>query len=196
VQTTEDLPAPEFPLDAERDDLTSFWSQQFSAWERDPYVAPSYVSFTSRQITGCGPVNPLDVGWFYCSSDNGLFMDVAAAEDLEARYGRSINVFLLAHETGHHVETLLGYVPCSLSECLSETGEVQYELMADCFAGAWMANAADRGVLSEKEIEDILVAVADSFSDPLHGSSALRLWWLLQGFHIGTDVCFQPVTQQ
>jgi predicted metalloprotease len=64
--------------------------------------------------------------------------------------------------------------------------------MADCFAGVWLANATDRGVLTERDVEDILVGVADSFSDPGHGSSMLRLWWLLQGFHLGPNVCFEP----
>ena len=42
--------------------------------------------------------------------------------------------------------------------------------MADCFAGAWMANASERGILSEHDVEDVLVGVADSFSDSSHGS--------------------------
>lgn len=59
-----------------------------------------------------------------------------------------------------------------------------------------MANAASRGVLTQRDIEDVLVGVADSFSDPGHGSSALRLWWVLQGFHLGADVCFPPDTER
>ena len=196
IQTTDGLPAPEFPMAEDQADLTSFWSQQFDAWELDPYVAPSHVSFSSRQMTACGAANPLDVGWFYCTADNAIFMDVAAAADLDARFGGGINRFVLAHETGHHVGTLLGFVPCYLSECLDKTGDVQFELMADCFAGAWMANASERGVLSERDIEDILVGIADSFSDPGHGSSAMRLWWVLQGFHEGVAVCFEPETNQ
>lgn len=75
VQTTDDLPAPAFAFAAERDDPTSFWSQQFAAWGRHPCVAPSHVGFSSRQTTGCGTANPLDAGWFYCTVDNAIFMD-------------------------------------------------------------------------------------------------------------------------
>jgi predicted metalloprotease len=193
ITTTADLPPPEFPYDAERDDLTSFWSQQFTAWDVEPYIAPSHVTFTDEVASACGPSNPLDIGVAYCTADNAIFVDVAAVNDMGNRYGRGINVFVLAHETGHHVAWLLGYTEqCTLSECLDEINDVQFELMADCFAGAWMANAEGRGIITMDDVEDMLVGVADSFSDSGHGTSALRLWWLLQGFHGGADVCFQP----
>jgi uncharacterized protein len=115
------------------------------------------------------------------------------ADDLSTRYGVGVERFLMAHETGHHVAWLVGYTsPCTLSNCLTEINDVQWELMADCFAGAWMANASERGVLSTHDVEDVLVGVADTFSDSSHGSSALRLWWLLQGFHNGVPACFEP----
>jgi hypothetical protein len=193
VSTTTDLPAPEFEYAADRDDLTSFWSQQFAARALDPYIAPTYVSFASPVSTGCGPVGPLDEGFFYCTADNVVYVDRAMADDLSTRYGVGVERFLMAHETGHHVAWLVGYTsPCTLSNCLTEINDVQWELMADCFAGAWMANASERGVLSTHDVEDVLVGVADTFSDSSHGSSALRLWWLLQGFHDGVAACFEP----
>lgn len=188
ITTTDGLAAPEFPLATERDDLTSFWFQQFAAWGGDRYVPPSYVSFSAPRATACDVTSPGDV--FYCTGDNAVFFDTAVIDSMSARYGRGITVFLLAHETGHHVAWLLGYTaPCELSQCLTEINNVQWELLADCFAGVWMSNAADRGVLTMADIEDTLVGVADSFSDVDHGSSALRMWWILQGFHLGVDVC-------
>ena len=135
----------------------------------------------------------MTIGFYLLHGDNVVYVDGAAADDQASRYGVGINRFLMGHETGHHVAFLVGYDrACVLSACLTEINDVQWELMADCFAGAWMANASGRGILSERDVEDALVGVADSFSDSGHGSSALRLWWLLQGFHGGASTCFEP----
>jgi hypothetical protein len=192
VTPTEGLTAPAFPLAAERDDITGFWSQQFAAWGDDPYRPPSYSMFSTPRATACGMTDLMD-GPFYCTGDNAVYFDAAATDDLRNRYGAPIVAFLLAHETGHHVAWLLGYTrPCRVEVCLTELTDVQWELLADCFAGGWLASAVARGVLTDDDIEEVLVGMADTFSDSDHGSSALRLWWTLQGFHLGVNACLQP----
>jgi len=189
VEETGEAPVPDFAYAEEQDDLTGFWTQQFDAWGEDPYAPPSYFAFSDRQETLCGLIGPLEIGWFYCPYDLVVYADGPLTDEYAAKYGHGINVFLTAHETAHHVAMLLDPDWCDPLQCVTAISSLQFELLADCFAGAWMANAEARGTLLTADIDAALAGIADSFGDPTHGTATARLWWLLQGYQLGVDAC-------
>ena len=120
--------------------------------------------------------------------------------------GDFAQAYVIAHEVGHHVQTLLG-----VSEEVRRLGRgrpeaevnalsVRQELQADCLAGVWGHHAnVDRQMLDPDDLEEALVAasaigddrlqreaggrvVPDSFT---HGTSEQRVKWFRAGFESG-----------
>jgi predicted metalloprotease len=149
------------------------------------------------------------VGPFYCPYDRKVYLDLNFFEDLRTRFGASgdfAQAYVIAHEVGHHVQTLLG-ISKKVNELQSRVTpsernklSVRMELQADCFAGVW-AHQADksRQILEAGDIEEGLSAasavgddriqrktqgyvVPDAFT---HGSAAQRVRWFNLGFELG-----------
>jgi len=172
------------------------------------YREPTLVLFTGRVNSACGMATAA-VGPFYCPGDQQLYIDLSFFHDLKARHGAPgdfAQAYVIAHEVGHHVQTLLGISQQVQSIGRGKSKEqvnalsVRQELQADCFAGLW-AHAAniDRKLLDPGDLEEALNAataigddrlqreagrqvVPDSFT---HGSSAQRVKWFNAGFHPG-----------
>jgi predicted metalloprotease len=173
-------------------DTEDTWSQLFS--ERGArYQPPALVVFSGATESGCG-VGQSAMGPFYCPADNKLYLDLTFFDDLDRRFGAPgdfAQAYVVAHEVGHHVQTLLGR---------SQPG-VAMELQADCYAGVWGHYAAMReGQLIEPgDAEEGLRAAAAIGDDRLqqqsqgrvspesftHGSSEQRATWLRRGLESG-----------
>ena len=114
---------------------------------------------------------------------------------------------VVAHEVGHHVQTLLGIstkvqqAKRGLSEVAANRLTVQQELQADCFAGIWGHHASrSRQLLEGGDIEEGLNAASAIGDDRLqkqsrgyvtpesftHGSSAQRVRWFKLGLEKGS----------
>lgn len=179
-------------------DLTDFWTQQFAA-DGKTYQPPTYVNFDKPISTPCGDANPLDIGPFYCPENATVYLDMADLTQDVLPYGPFLVVIVVAHETGHHVEELLGLTYCP-KQCDGGYSNEQWELMADCFAGGWAKDANKRGEVGVGALEDAIVGTAAFFGDPpaatqdmpdvdAHGPGSLRTWWLLKGYFEGPSVC-------
>jgi len=177
------------------------------------YREPTLVLFTGRVNSACGMATSA-VGPFYCPGDQKLYLDLSFFQDLKQRHGAPgdfAQAYVIAHEVGHHVQTLIG-----VSEQVRKTGQgrsktevnalsVKQELQADCFAGLWgHAANTERQLLDPGDLEEALTAataigddrlqkesgrgvVPDSFT---HGSSAQRVKWFRRGFESGDiDSC-------
>ena len=172
------------------------------------YKEPTLVLFTGRVNSACGMASAA-VGPFYCPGDQKLYIDLSFFQDLKQRHGAPgdfAQAYVLAHEVGHHVQTLMG-----VSDQVRQAGRgrsktevnalsVKQELQADCFAGLWgHAANTERQVLDPGDLEEALRAataigddrlqqeagrgvVPDSFT---HGSSAQRVKWFKRGFDSG-----------
>jgi hypothetical protein len=111
---------------------------------------------------------------------------------------------VLAHEIGHHVQTLLGVEARvrRLQQGDPETAnqvQVRMELQADCLAGVWGHAAAAIGLLQDGDVEEGLGAAAAVGDDRIqrsagarvnpdaftHGSSGQRVEWFRRGFRSG-----------
>lgn len=173
------------------------------------YADPVLVVYSGAVGSACG-MGQSAMGPFYCPLDNRLYLDLSFFEDLS----RSLNApgdfaqaYVIAHEVGHHVQTLMGTaekVSMAQRQARSKSEanalSVKMELQADCYAGVWAHHAqASYNMLEDGDIEEALNAatqigddrlqergqgyvVPDSFT---HGSSAQRKEWFKRGYDAG-----------
>jgi uncharacterized protein len=172
------------------------------------YQPPRLVLYSGAVQSACGFAEAA-MGPFYCPGDHKLYLDMHFFNDLAKRHdapGDFAQAYVLAHEVGHHVQTLLGIsdrVDATLrraSEAAGNALQVRMELQADCFAGVWAYHAnRTRHVLEPGDTEEALAAAAGVGDDRLqqqargyvvpesftHGSSAQRMRWFSRGMTSG-----------
>ena len=199
-------------------DTEETWGQIFR--ERgSTYQPPTLVLFTQATQSACG-VGQSAMGPFYCPADRKVYLDLSFFNDL-ARMGGPGDfaaAYVVAHEVGHHIQTLTGVsgrvssARQRLSEREANQLSVRQELQADCYAGVWGHFAARRGLLEPGDAEEWLRAAAAIGDDRLqrqsqgrvvpesftHGSSEQRAEWLQRGMNAGrVEACdtFQGATE-
>ena len=188
-------------------DTEDTWNALFQRWDRT-YTEPTLVLFSGAVESACGYAQAA-VGPFYCPRDQKVYIDLSFYNDLKNRFrapGDFAQAYVVAHEIGHHVQTLLGIsekvhkLRSRVSKVEANRLSVMQELQADCFAGIW-AHYADkaRQILEEGDIEEALNAASSIGDDRLqkqssgyvtpdsftHGSSAQRVRWFRQGLETG-----------
>lgn len=188
------------------------WGDVFAAAGQQ-YVPPTLVVYTGQTQTACG-FGSAAAGPFYCPGDQKVYLDTSFFDELSRRFGAGGDfaaAYVIAHEVGHHVQTVTG-ISEEVRKAQSRAGEeeqnrlqVMMELQADCYAGMW-ANHADKysGLLDEGDIEEGLQAAAAIGDDTLqknagrnvtpesftHGSSEQRGRWFTIGYQTGDiDQC-------
>ena len=214
-QSVTDTPYELSPAEKELSDFVSFvladtedtWRAIFSE-QGGAYQDPTLVLFSGRVNSACGLASSA-VGPFYCPGDQKLYVDLSFFEDLKRRHGAPgdfAQAYVIAHEVGHHVQTLLGIsgqvrqAGMGRSKADVNALSVKQELQADCFAGLWgHAANTNRQLLDPGDLEEALTAataigddrlqreagqgvVPDSFT---HGTSAQRVDWFRKGFVSG-----------
>jgi uncharacterized protein len=172
------------------------------------YKEPQLVLFRGAVRSACGLAQAA-MGPFYCPGDQKVYIDLAFYNDLKTRFkapGDFAQAYVIAHEVGHHVQTLLGIsqqvqkAKQGRSEVEQNRLTVRQELQADCLAGIW-AHHADRSrqLLESGDVEEGLAAASAIGDDRLqkqaqgyvtpdaftHGSSAQRVKWFKVGFEQG-----------
>lgn len=207
-------PYVESPEEAELYNLVSFvLDDTQETWER---LLPGYrrarlVLFTDAVESACGLASSA-TGPFYCPADERVFLDLGFFRELEDRFGAPgefARAYVIAHEIGHHVQTLTGAAAAvrqAQQRNPSRANElsVRLELQADCYAGAWGHATGQRGILEPDDFDDAINAAAAIGDDRLqrmgggrvspesftHGSSAQRMEWFRRGFEAGRpDAC-------
>lgn len=173
------------------------------------YKDPTLVLFNGQVQSACGYATSAS-GPFYCPADQQVYLDMAFFREMSQRFkaaGDFAQAYVIAHEVGHHVQTLLGV--SAKVDAARKSGQqmegangllVRQELQADCLAGVWAYNAQKRlNWLEPGDIEEALNAanaigddrlqqqgqgrvVPDSFT---HGTSAQRVRWFKTGFSEG-----------
>lgn len=189
-------------------DTEETWGALF-AQAGGEYEEPTLVLFSGAVESACGFAQAA-VGPFYCPGDRRVYIDLAFYRDLKTQLGAPgdfAQAYVVAHEVGHHVQTLLGIsernmaARRSASEVEANALSVRQELQADCFAGIWAHNAdRSRQMLEPGDIEEGLnaaraigddrlqqqsrgVVVPDSFT---HGTSEQRVRWFKRGYESGS----------
>jgi len=185
------------------------WKAEFDR-RGQAYRSPKFGLFTGATQTGCGQASA-EVGPFYCPPDEEIYFDVGFLGQLQKQLGFGGGFafdYVVAHEFGHHLQTLLGTEPKvrqaqQRNPSQGNKYSVALELQADCYAGGW-ANLADastsNGVhLSSADISGALDAAAKVGDDYIqkkmqgqvnpesftHGTSAQRDQWFTTGYKSG-----------
>lgn len=189
-------------------DTEDTWRAIFQASGKQ-YQDPKLVLFSGGVRSACGFADAA-VGPFYCPGDRQVYLDLSFFREMETRFaaaGDFAQAYVIAHEVGHHVQTLLGV--SAKVNAARQSGQklegdngllVRQELQADCFAGVWANNAQQRlNWLEPGDVEEALNAanaigddrlqkqsrgtvMPDSFT---HGTSAQRVRWFKVGFESG-----------
>jgi len=180
------------------------WGRIFAA-SGQRYAEPVLVLFAGQVRSACGGATAA-MGPFYCPADRKVYLDTSFFDELSQRFGAPGDfaaAYVIAHEVGHHVQTLLG-TSAEVSKAQQRASRVEanqlsvrLELQADCYAGVWAADNRDildasdfdEGVRAAQVIGDDTLqkqaqgrVVPDSFT---HGTSAQRVKWLRTGFDAG-----------
>ncbi|MHA7132730.1 KPN_02809 family neutral zinc metallopeptidase [Oerskovia turbata] len=194
--------------------LDDYWTQALPAQTGVAYSLPDVVSFQASTQTACGSATSA-VGPFYCPPDQTVYLDVSFFDELRDRFGATdgslAEMYVVAHEFGHHIEQLTGAMASAdRSGTGPDSDSVRIELMADCLAGMWVGEASNvvdptTGVtylapISDAELADALSAASAVGDDRIqqsatgsvnpeawtHGSSEQRQRWFMTGYEGGT----------
>lgn len=186
------------------------------------YTPPRLVLFSGMIQSGCGTAQSA-MGPFYCPADQKVYIDTEFFKDMRQQMGISgeqnqtelsrrdqagdfAQAYVVAHEVGHHVQTLLG-ISSQVQQARAQASQtegnqlsVRQELQADCLAGIWASHNQQRTqFLEQGDIEEAMDAaqkigddylqkratgqvVPDSFT---HGSSEQRMHWFQVGLKTG-----------
>jgi hypothetical protein len=183
------------------DDVQDTMEQKLDGYER-----AKLVLFTGSTQTSCGH-GEAATGPFYCPADRRVYIDLAFYQALSDRLGAPgdfAQAYVIAHEVGHHIQTLLGTSKdvhrLSASDRRGAEGPgVRLELQADCYAGVWAHATKRRDLLEAGDIDEALGAAAAIGDDRLqkrsrgvvqpetftHGTSQQRQRWFRRGLDTG-----------
>ncbi len=90
------------------------------------YKEPQLVLFRGAVRSACG-LGRAAMGPFYCPGDQKVYIDLAFYSDLKTRFkapGDFAQAYVIAHEVGHHVQTLLGILQ-KVQQAKQGLGEVE-----------------------------------------------------------------------
>jgi predicted metalloprotease len=190
------------------------WSEVLPAQKGIRFTPAPLVLFTGETRSGCGAAQSA-MGPFYCPVDKKIYLDTSFFQEMQSRFGGGGDfayAYVVAHEMGHHIEDQLGVLgkvqqrqQQASSQAEANKWSVGIELMADCLAGVWAANADRKWQILEKGDVEKAVATAQAIGDDklqqaagrrvvpdsfTHGSAAQRVQWLQTGLQSGQiDSC-------
>ncbi|GEK34208.1 KPN_02809 family neutral zinc metallopeptidase [Kurthia sibirica] len=187
-------------------DTEDVWASVFTENNLE-YKNPTLVLYTNSVSSACGNATAA-VGPFYCPGDQKLYIDLSFYDELRTQYkapGDFAMAYVVAHEVGHHVQTLLGTSQKvnnqrnKISQKAYNDLSVRLELQADYYAGVFAKHVQGEGYLDRGDFQEALTAaqaigddtlqkkaqgyaVPDSFT---HGTSKQRMTWLEKGYEYG-----------
>ena len=184
---------------------TKTWEKIF-AENNMQFEQPGMVLFDDGVNTACGSATSAS-GPFYCPGDKKIYMDLKFFEELKSRFGAKGGDFaiayVIAHEYGHHIQTLAGtsakvrQLQANKSQTEANKLSVALELQADFYAGVWAHY--NKNLIEEGDIEEALSAANAVGDDAIqskmqgrvdqesftHGSSKQRMEWFMKGYKSG-----------
>jgi predicted metalloprotease len=193
-------------------EINEVWTAELTR-RGDTYGPPALTFFTQGVTTECGQASS-QVGPFYCPGDKTIYLDIGFLSQLQKEFGaegRYAQAYILAHESGHHLQTLFGTerkVRKAMQANRKQENRlsVALELQADCYAGVWSRLADDAGNVSvgDAEVAQAQAAAAAVGDDRIqkkaqgrvdeeswtHGSADQRKKWFTTGRTTGDlDAC-------
>lgn len=213
--TEQSAPISTTPEENERFEFVKFvindtqdtWTQVLPRESGVQYQRATLVLFRDVVQSACGTAESAS-GPFYCPGDHKVYIDLSFYDELKTRFGAAgefAQAYVIAHEVGHHVQSLLGIDQQVRRAQAEQPGaakqlSVQLELQADCLAGVWGHSTNERKLLESGDVESGLNAAAAIGDDHIqkmqgarvqpdaftHGSSAQRVAAFRRGLESGT----------
>lgn len=199
---------PECRAAATADSLNNIWGGVLPEQAGIDYSMPNMRMFEGDVQTGCGFASA-DTGPFYCPRDKTIYIDVSFYNQLERMGGSDgslSQMYVVAHEWGHHLQNLEGTLGLSdYNNPGEDSAAVAIELQADCYAGVW-ASRADKGEdamlepITEEQVKQAVQTARAIGDDHIqeqsgrevnpdawtHGSSEQRQQLFLAGYNSGS----------
>jgi predicted metalloprotease len=200
-------------IDLITNSVQDYWAQAFDQQVGQPYQDIKTVKYSGQTSSGCGSASSA-MGPFYCPNDQRVYIDKSFMDEmlegqLGAKGGPFALAYVIAHEYGHHVENLLGFLGKARTQQGPKSDSVKIELMADCLAGMWAKSAgtttdASRNRIIEDLTQDDInraIDAAQAVGDDriqkqssgrvnpeawTHGSSEQRVHWFNVGLKEGS----------
>jgi len=191
--------------------LDQYWATQVEGYER-----PQLIIVDGATSTRCGTASNA-TGPFYCPPEQTVYLDPTffglLRQQFDATAGSLAQLYVLAHEYGHHVQNLIGVMEQYPQNGTGPASNgVRTELQADCFAGAWVADLPEQvdengmpfmQAPTRTQLDDALNAAATVGDDHIqqesgglvnpeswtHGSSEQRQRWFITGYERGPNAC-------
>jgi uncharacterized protein len=204
----------ECALVAVENSLTDYWKDEAQVADVFQPERAIRVFHGSVSTGGCGDATT-DVGPFYCSADQTIYLDTAFYDTVFKQLGGDaapfVRAYVIAHEYGHHIQDLLGTMSKVRTQQGRKSDSVRLELQADCYAGMWAQAAEttpdadgqvlieditqqdiDEGIAAAKEVgDDYIQRRSGGTVNPdqwTHGSSAERAHWFRTGMNANNDI--------
>ena len=199
---------------ATTESLEDVWTARLPEQTGMSWEQPHTTVFAGAVDTGCGAASA-EVGPFYCPADRRVYLDPSFFDDvlvgrLGGSPGSAAQMYVVAHEFGHHLQTMRGDIRRSQQDPQGpSSGAVRVELQADCYAGVWAHHATSTPApggqapllesLTSRDV-DAIVQTAEAIGDDhiqrsggarvdprswTHGSSEMRRQWFLTGYEQG-----------
>lgn len=175
-----------------------YWKNTFIE-NNKRYTPPTLVLFRERTESACGGAHSA-IGPHYCPTDQTIYLDETFFDELTQKFGAQggdvAEAYVIAHEVGHHIQTLNGTIAAGQR---SNADSVKTELQADCFAGLWAHSIKNQNVFLPNEIQEAMDAAAAVGDDRIqekmqgsinpeswtHGSSEDRVASFMRGYETG-----------
>jgi predicted metalloprotease len=192
--------------------IQAFWTDGMPKYFGTQYTPATTRYFSGSVNTGCGQADS-GVGPFYCPADNHVYIDLTFYNELSNRFGAKGEFaapYVIAHEYGHHIQTLLGTDQKAQQQGQqgAASGSVRLELQADCYAGVWANHATETKdangqalfkSITDQDIKDAVETAGAIGDDTIqkqsggnanpdtftHGTSAQRQRWFTTGYDTG-----------
>lgn len=192
-----------------------FWGDYLGQYSNIDWRQPQLTLFSGQTNTGCGAASS-DTGPFYCPTDESMYFDTSFFDTLRTDFGAQggplAEQYILAHEYGHHVQQVVGYLEYSRDGTTGATsGSVKAELQADCLAGMWAGSATttvdpESGEpflqpITDDQLRQAIDAAAAVGDDHIqeqssgrvnphsftHGTSQQRMSWFMRGYQTARE---------
>jgi hypothetical protein len=204
--------------------IEEFWTQLFAKNDQQ-YPNATLVLYDGPTQTGCGVGSP-QMGPFYCGADQKVYLELGFVDQLARDFGAAGDfawAYVIAHEVGHHLQTVTGISQQVQQAASQNPGErnrlsVRQELQADCLAGVWANSVFYEGdatkpggiQIDRADIKEALEAAAGVGDDRIqaqaqgridpegwtHGSAEQRERWFTAGFESGDPASCEATFQR
>lgn len=171
-----------------------------------PFQQPTLVFYQGGTRSGCGAASSA-MGPFYCPADQGIYIDTSFYDQMQRELGAGgdfARYYVIAHEYGHHVQTITGVadqIRSAQQQNPRQANQLQVlmELQADCYAGVWAGR--NRNLIEPGDFEEGMTAASAIGDDTLarrsgqavspesftHGTSEQRMQALRLGLETGDE---------